>query len=56
MRIDSGGVVRLTDNFDTGSAKIKLNGGLLAIDSNTTLNSSIEHQAMLKIEIADSKI
>jgi hypothetical protein len=55
VRIDSGGVVRLTDNFDTGSAKIKLNGGLLAIDSNTTLNSSIEHQASSKIEIADSK-
>ena len=55
VRIDSGGVVRLTDNFDTGTAKIKLNGGLLAIDSNTTLNSSIENKASSKIEIADSK-
>ena len=47
--------MRLTDNFDTGTAKIKLNGGLLAIDSNTTLNSSIENQESSKIEIADSK-
>ena len=45
----------MTNNFDTGSAKIKLNGGLLAIDSDTTLNSSIENLAASKIEIADTK-
>ena len=55
LRIDSGGVLRLTDTFDTGSAKIKLNGGLLAIDSDTTLNSSIENHANSTIEIADTK-
>ena len=55
VSIDSGAVLRLTKDLDTGTAKIKLNGGLLAIESSTTLNSSIEHLAASTIEIAETK-
>jgi len=55
VSIDSGGVLRLTDVLNTGSSKVKLNGGLLAIDNDTTLASSILHLAASTLEIAQTK-
>jgi len=55
VSIDSGGVLRLTDVLNTGSSKVKLNGGLLAIDNDTTLASSILHLAASSLEIVQTK-
>jgi hypothetical protein len=55
VSIDSGGVLSLSKGLDTGNAKIKLNGGLLEIESEMTISSSIEHLAPSTLEIAQTK-